>query len=422
MSKDYAIYVSKGSTQMEHFDIDAYTPAQMAARVEKAGIIKGNLDFFSMFSLSVLAGAFIAFGAILYTYVIHDSSLSVGLTKLLGGLVFCLGLILVIVAGAELFTGNNLIVMAYVSKKIALERVLRNWGIVFVGNLVGSLVMVFLVWLSGQWAAEGHAVGVKALMIANAKVNLTFAQALSRGILCNILVCLAVWLCFSGRSVTDKVLAIIFPITAFVALGFEHSVANMYFIPAGLILKQDAHVLSAATEMLGRLPDLSRLTISGFLIRNLLPVTLGNIIGGGFLVGIVYWFVYLRSASAEPVRRLMTQGPPTITPDQTVSEAVETMKRHSVGSVLVGVEDDKPVGIVSEADIIREVLATGAIPGVVKVEKIMSSPLISVDVKTPVYKIYYIMTKRRVRHLVITDQGQKVGFVSVKDLLRGPAS
>ncbi len=407
---------------MQQFDIDAYTPAQMAARVEKAGIVKGNLDFFSTFTLSVLAGAFISFGAILYTYVIHDSSLSVGLTKLIGGLVFCLGLILVIVAGAELFTGNNLIVMAYVSKKITLRMVLRNWAIVFVGNLVGSLAIVLLVWLSGQWAAEGHAVGLKALMIANGKVNLTFAQALSRGILCNILVCLAVWLCFSGRSVTDKVLAIIFPITAFVALGFEHSVANMYFVPAGLVLKQDAQVLSAATRMLGQVPDLSRLTISGFLARNLLPVTLGNIIGGGFLVGIVYWFAYLRPASAEPVRRLMTKGPPTVAPNQTVSEAVETMKRHGVGSVLVGEEDNKPVGIVSEADIVRKVIATGAKPDAVKVEAIMSSPLISVDVKTPVYMIYYTMTKHRVRHLVITDQGQKVGFVSVKDLLRGPAS
>jgi len=407
---------------MQNFDIDAYTPAQMAARVEKAGIVKGNLDFFSTFTLSVLAGAFISFGAILYTYVIHDSSLSVGLTKLIGGLVFCLGLILVIVAGAELFTGNNLIVMAYVSKKIALKRVLRNWGIVFVGNFVGSLALVLLVWLSGQWAAEGHAVGVKALMIANGKVNLTFAEALSRGILCNVLVCLAVWLCFSGRSVTDKVLAIIFPITAFVALGFEHSVANMYFVPAGLVLKQDAQVLSKVTEMLGQVPDFARLTISGFLVRNLLPVTLGNIIGGGFLVGIIYWFAYLRPASAEPVRRLMTKGPPTVAPNQTVSEAVETMKRHGVGSVLVGEGDDKPVGIVSEADIVRKVIATGADPEAVKVEEIMSSPLISVDVKTPVYMIYHTMTERRVRHLVITDQGQKVGFVSVKDLLRGPAA
>ena len=407
---------------MKNFDIDAYTPAQMAARVEKAGIVKGNLDFLSMFTLSIVAGAFIAFGAILYTYVIHDSSLSLGLTKLLGGLVFCLGLILVIVAGAELFTGNNLIVMAYVSRKISLQRLLRNWTIVFCGNLAGSLAMVFLVSQSGQWTEAGASVGVKALMIANGKVNLTFVQALSRGILCNVLVCLAVWLCFSGRSVTDKVLAIIFPITAFVALGFEHSVANMYFVPAGLVLKQNPQVLSAAGKMLGQVPGLSRLTIPGFLIRNLLPVTLGNIIGGGFLVGIIYWFVYLRRTAAEPVRKLMTKGPPVLAPDKTVAQAVETMARYSIGSVLVGESDDNAVGIVSEADIVRKVLAAGAKPDTVKIGEIMSSPLISMDVRTPIYKIYRKMTKRRIRHLVITDLGRKVGFVSVKDLLRGAAS
>lgn len=407
---------------MIDYGIDAYTPAQMAARVEKAGIVKGNLDFLSMFTLSVLAGAFIAFGAVLYTYVIHDSSLSMGLTKLLGGMVFCLGLILVIVAGAELFTGNNLIVMACVSRRITIVRLLRNWIIVFCGNFVGSLVVMWLVSQSGQWTSSGAAVGVKALMIANGKVNLTFVEALSRGILCNILVCLAVWLCFSCRSVTDKVLAIIFPITAFVALGFEHSVANMYFIPAGLLLKQDPQVLSAAERILGHAPELSRLTVYGFLVRNLLPVTVGNIIGGGLLVGIIYWFVYLRRSAAEPVRKLMTKGPPTIAPDKTVVEAVEAMKRHSVGSILVGESDDKAVGIVSEADIIRKVLAEGTKPDTVKVGEIMSSPLISVDVKTPIYSIYNTMTEHRIRHLVITDQGQKVGFVSVKDLLREPTS
>ena len=407
---------------MKDFDIDAYTPAEMAARVEKAGIVKGNLDFLSMFTLSLLAGAFIAFGAVLYTYVIHDSSLSLGLTKLLGGLVFCLGLILVIVAGAELFTGNSLIVMAYVSRKITLERLLRNWVIVFCGNLAGSLAVVFLLSQSGQWTAAGSAVGVKALAIASGKVNLTFVEALSRGILCNILVCLAVWLCFSGRSVTDKVLAIIFPITAFVTLGFEHSVANMYFVPAGLVLKQNAGVLSAAEGILGQVPDLSRLTICGFLLRNLLPVTLGNIIGGGFFVGAIYWFVYLRRSAAEPVRKLMTQGPPVIAPDKTVTEAVGTMKRYSVGSVLVGESGGHAVGIVSEADIVRKVLAAGAKPDTVKVEEIMTSPLICVDVKTPVYKIYHTMTEHRIRHLVITDQGQQVGFISVKDLIRGPTS
>jgi len=406
---------------MKTFDINAYTPAQMAARVEKAGIIKGNLDFLSTFTISIMAGVFIAFGAILYTYVIHDSSLSMGLTKLLGGVVFCLGLILVIVAGAELFTGNNLIVMAYVSRKITLERVLRNWAIVFAGNFVGSLSVVFLLSQTGQWTSAGAAVGVKALMIANGKVNLTLAEALSRGILCNILVCLAVWLCFSGRSVTDKVLAIIFPITAFVALGFEHSVANMYFVPAGLILKHNPQVLSAAERILGQAPDLSQLTISGFLIRNLLPVTVGNIIGGSFLIGAMYWFVYLRRAAAEPVRKIMTQGPPMISPGKTVVEAVEAMKSHSVGSVLVGESADNAVGIISEADIVRKVLAMNAEPETVKAAEIMSSPLISVDVKTPIYRIYSTMTEHRIRHLVITDQGQKIGFVSVKDLIRWPA-
>ena len=406
---------------MEYFSIDAYTPAQMAARVEKAGIVKGNLDFLSTFTLAVMAGAFIALGAVLYTYVIHDSSLSMGLTKLLGGLVFCLGLILVIVGGAELFTGNNLIVMAYVSRKIALERLLRNWAIVFCGNFVGSLAVVFLLSQSGQWTDAGAAVGAKALMVALGKVNLTFVQALSRGILCNILVCLAVWLCFSGRSVTDKVLAIIFPITAFVALGFEHSVANMYFVPAGLVLKHNPQVLSAAERLIGQVPDLSRLTISGFLIRNLLPVTIGNIIGGGFLVGLIYWFIYLRRTAAEPVRKLMTKGPPVLAPGKTAARAVEIMEQHSVGSVLVGESEDNAVGIVSEADIVRKVLAAGAKLDTVKVEEIMSSPLISVDVETSVYKIYRTMTEHRIRHLVITDQGKKVGFVSVKDLLRGAA-
>jgi CBS domain-containing protein len=196
----------------------------------------------------------------------------------------------------------------------------------------------------------------------------------------------------------------------------------MYFIPAGLLLKQDPQVLSAAQKIFGQVPDLSRLTFYGFIVRNLLPVTIGNIIGGGLLVSIIYWFVYLRRAAAEPVRKLMTQGPPTIAPDKTVAEVVETMKRHGVGSVLVGESDDKATGIVSEADIVRKVLVAGAKPDRVKVTEIMSSPLISVDVKTPIYKIYQTMTEHRIRHLVITDQDQKVGFVSVKDLLRVPTS
>ena len=273
---------------MECFDINAYTPAEMAKRVETAGICKANLDTATMFVLAMLAGAFIALGAMFYTFVVHNSSLSLGLSQLLGGLVFCLGLILVIIAGAELFTGNNLIVMAYVSGDIKLSQLLRNWLIVYLGNFVGALVMVLLVYFSNHWAFAD--VGVKALMIANNKVSMPFSEALAKGVLCNVLVCLAVWLCFAGRSVTDKILVIVFPITAFVALGFEHSVANMYFIPAGLLLSADPQMMA----LLDPATDLTQLTVKGLLLNNLLPVTIGNIIGGGFFVAIVYWFVYLR--------------------------------------------------------------------------------------------------------------------------------
>ena len=404
---------------MDQFDFDAYGPAQMAARVERAGITKGNLDFVSTFTLALLAGAFIAFGAVLSTYVIHDSRMSLGLTKLLGGLVFCLGLILVIIAGAELFTGNNLLVMAYVSRKITLEQLLRNWAAVFTGNFIGALSVVFLMFLSRQWTSPGASVGAKALLIANGKVNLTLIQALSLGILCNMLVCLAVWLCFSGRSVTDKILAIIFPITAFVALGFEHSVANMYFVPVGLLVKHSPQVVDAAQIMLGKAPDLSHLTIYGFLKYNLLPVTIGNIIGGGFFVGAVYWFVYLRHTAAEPVRSLMTRGPAAVRPDASVAEAADIMKQRGFASVLVG-ELGSSVGFVSETDIVQKVVAAGKNPALIKVEQIMSAPLISVDIKTPVYKIYRTMVDRKIRHLIITEKGHQVGFVSVKDLLKRP--
>lgn len=405
---------------MDHVDIDAYTPAQMAARVEKAGIVKGNRDTFSTFSLAVMAGVFIALGAVFFTFVIHDSELSGGFTKLIGGFVFSLGLILVIITGAELFTGNNLIVMAVISRKITLSQLGVNWGVVFTGNFVGSLIVVFLIFLAGMWTAGIASVGVTALTIANAKVNLTFWEALSRGILCNILVCLAVYLCFSGRSVTDKILAILFPITAFVALGFEHSVANMYFIPAGLVLKQSPEVLAATEAVLGQMPDLSNLTLYGFLVDNLLPVTLGNIIGGTIFVGLAHWFLFLRPAALEPMRKLMTSGPPTVVPDTSVAEVVDIMKTEGTSSVLVG-EPGVALGIVSEADIVRKVVALDKQPGSVTAGQIMTSPLISVDIKTPAYDIYRTMAEYHIRHLLITENGEQVGFISVKDLVAKPA-
>lgn len=270
--------------------VDAFPPPEMAERMENVGVKKASLDFWSMFALAVLAGAFIGLGAEFFTLVITDSGLGYGLNKLVGGLVFSLGLILVVVAGAELFTGNNLIVMAWVGGKLTLGQLMRNWVIVYFGNLVGSLSMVMLMYLSRQWVFADYRVGATALSIANAKVALSFVEGIARGILCNVLVCLAVWLCMSGRSVVDKIVAIIFPITAFVASGFEHSIANMYFIPIGLLLKGEPQVLAAAGKVAG---DLIHLNMWGF-IGNLVSVTTGNIFGGGFMVAVVYWFIYRR--------------------------------------------------------------------------------------------------------------------------------
>jgi len=272
---------------MDKFSVDAYKPNEIAARIEQVSISKSTLDPFRVFALALLAGAFIAFAAVLYIMTIHDSTLSVGFTRLIGGLVFCLGLVLVIVAGAELFTGNNLLVMAFVDNKISFKQLMTNWFIVFIGNLCGSLGVVLFIYLSEHWLINGGAVGAKTVLIANSKVNLSFMVAFSRGILCNALVCLAVWLCFACHSVTDKILAILFPITGFVAMGFEHSVANMYFIPAGYIAHFNQEIMQLVST------DISNLNAGGFLF-NLFAVTLGNIIGGSFFVGMIYWFIYLR--------------------------------------------------------------------------------------------------------------------------------
>jgi formate transporter len=276
---------------MDNFSVDAYTPKEIAARIEKAGISKSINDPIRILALAILAGAFIALGAVFFTAVTYDSSgIAAGLMRLFGGLVFCLGLILVVVAGAELFTGNNLIVMAYVDGKVSFGQLMKNWLIVYIGNFIGALGVLALIYLSNHWSIDSGAVGAKAILIANAKVNLSWLEAFSRGVLCNILVCLAVWLCFAGRSVVDKVVAIIFPITAFVAMGFEHSVANMYFIPAGLVAMQQADLVAMAGSSI----DLTNMTLSGFLMTNLLPVTLGNILGGSVFVALFYWFIYLR--------------------------------------------------------------------------------------------------------------------------------
>jgi formate transporter FocA len=289
--------------------IDSLLPDEMARRAEEIGVKKALMDFSALFVLSVLAGAFIAFGAILSITVMAgaDGFLSFGITKLLGGLVFSLGLILVVVGGAELFTGNNLIVMAWANRRVTTFQMLRNWTIVYFGNFVGAFGTAVLVFLSGQYLFGNGVIGATSLSIAKTKSNLGFGQAVALGILCNILVCLAVWMSFSGRTTTDKVLAVFPPITAFVACGFEHSIANMYFIPIGILVKTGA--TEAFWTQIGKTADdYSSLTIENFLLGNLLPVTIGNVIGGAVLVGIVYWFVYLRKRSQPGVAIAMEQN------------------------------------------------------------------------------------------------------------------
>ena len=273
--------------------LDPYAPAEIAARVETAGVAKARLDLLSLLTLGGLAGAFIAIGAQLSTVVAIDSTLGYGPTRLLAGVAFSIGLILVVIAGAELFTGNTLLVMAWLGRKVTTLALLRNWGVAYVANFGGALATAILVFASGQWSLAGDSVGASALLTANAKVNLSFGDAVVRGILCNALVNLAVWLCFSARSNVDKIFAIIPPIAGFVAAGFEHSIANMYFIPIGIWLREKSTVVQVAGVDAA---DLDRLTWGGFLLHNLLPVTIGNIIGGGLLVAAVYWLVYLRPA------------------------------------------------------------------------------------------------------------------------------
>ncbi|GJQ48909.1 formate/nitrite transporter [Candidatus Kuenenia stuttgartiensis] len=272
----------------------AHSPVQTAAIVENKAVARAGLRVMQTFILSIMAGIFVAMGAQFATFVTSDSALHLGITSLIMGIVFSLGLILVETAGAELFTGNNLNVMGYLSKRITTRDLLRIWIIVYVGNFIGGILMVFWMYLAHQWEFFHFMTGAKALLIAHKKTTLSFEAALARGVLCNALVCLNVWLCYSGRSMADKVLSVLFPIGGFVASGFEHCVANMYFIPMGLVLRKNQAVVAAAEEMAGKTLDISQLTWKGFFINNLFPVTIGNFVGGVVLVGVVFWFIYLR--------------------------------------------------------------------------------------------------------------------------------
>ena len=272
--------VTPVSNAQKNPEPDAYTPSEIAHKVESMGVAKAHLDTLPLLVLAVLAGAFISLGGLFSMVVVTGTELGYGLSRLLGGLAFCLGLILVVVGGAELFTGNNLLAMAWASRLITTRDVVRNWVIAYLGNVIGCLGTVALV----VWAGLGQgAVGETTLGIAEAKAGLPLGVAFARGILCNALVCLAVWLAMGGRSVTDRVLAILFPITAFVAIGLEHSIANWFFLPLGLALDEAGRIGLAGAG------------------RNLAAVTAGNIVGGTLLVAGIYWTAYLRRTGGPSV-------------------------------------------------------------------------------------------------------------------------
>ena len=269
---------------MALFGSDAFSPAEIAARVEEAGIAKTRLPLLSLVLLGVLAGAFIALGSLYYVVVVSDPGLGWAARRVLGGVVFSLGLLLVVVAGAELFTGNNLLAMAWAEGRVSTRSVLFNWLVVCIANFAGALGVAMLVFLSGHLEANSGAIGRTYASIAAAKTSLPWHVAFVSGILCNVLVCLAVWMSLAGRSVVDKFIAIVFPVSAFVAAGFEHSVANMYLIPLAML--QDLGAGKAVEPAL--------------LLGNLLPVIAGNLIGGSVLVAVVYYVIYRRPGVRPP--------------------------------------------------------------------------------------------------------------------------
>jgi len=272
------------------FNLQAYSPAEIKEAVEKVGVKKANLPFLASFMLAIVAGGGVGFGALYYTIVASDAALSFATTRVVGGFVFTLGLALVLVGGAELFTGNNLIVMAWASGKVSTRTMLRNWTIVWFGNLFGSLGLVVLVFFSHHLDMNDGRIALSTLNTAVGKIRPDMVTLFFKGVLCNVLVCAAVWLAYAGRSVTDKMVAIMLPVSAFIAAGFEHCVANMYFLPLAWLLIQTGHVPENF--------DASPIAMSG-IIHNLVPVTLGNIVGGAGFVGAFYWAIYRAAFGAS---------------------------------------------------------------------------------------------------------------------------
>jgi formate/nitrite transporter len=269
---------------------DAYAPREIAHRVQEVCLVKARLPLLQLVMLGLLAGAFIGLGALYAVIVMSDAALPHALQRVLGGVVFSLGLLLVVVAGAELFTGNNLIAMAWADGCMSTREVLYNWAVVCAANFAGATGLAAFVF----WSGHADAYADTYLKIAAGKSSLSLTEAFFRGMLCNVLVCMAVWMTLAGRSVTDKFIAIVLPISAFVAAGFEHSVANMYLFPLAMMLQASA---GSPVEL-------------AWLWRNLVPVIAGNLVGGSVLVALVYYVIYGRGASASAASSARTSSGP----------------------------------------------------------------------------------------------------------------
>jgi formate/nitrite transporter len=280
------VAANKKKTSEGLLGLDCYSPPEISEKVEQLGVKKARLPFLASFILAIVAGGGIGLGGLFFCIILADPTLGFAWQRLLGGIVFSLGLALVVIGGAELFTGNCLIVMAWMNRQLKTWEVLKNWTIIWVGNLIGALGLVFMVYMSHHWAMNGGAVGDAVVKLAASKIAPDFTVIFFKGILCNILVCLAVWLAYAGRSVADKMAGLVLPVAAFVAAGFEHCVANMYFLPLAYVLVQTGHAPAGL--------DVSMITLPG-IVHNLIPATLGNIVGGAGFVGFVYWAVYRKA-------------------------------------------------------------------------------------------------------------------------------
>lgn len=273
------------------------SPSEIALSTVNSGIKKSNLTNSRKFLLGIMAGAFIALGgqaANLVTHTITDTASA----KFTAGLIFPAGLIMVLMAGAELFTGNCLMILALAEKKLSFPKLLSSWLIVYLGNLAGSVLTAYLLSLSGQWNYSAGLLGGFTLKTAASKISLSFSEAFILGILCNFLVCIAVWMAAGAKDGITKAVCAFFPVWTFIASGFEHSIANMFYIPAGIFAKSQTLYAAKALELGASQSGIDALNWMSMFTRNLIPVTLGNIIGGSVFVGLVYWFVYLRGENS----------------------------------------------------------------------------------------------------------------------------